>query len=114
MLLNDDVFEAIAGSTDSEHFAALYMTFLCEGSGKEAWMLTYDVLQMKNALMKAMTTLFELQVKRFGTKAPANSLNGKLFLGCWFKPQAIDCQMREVFLSLIRSTFQIRLQAELQ
>ena len=67
----------IAGSTDSEHFAALFMTYLCKGGqGKAAWMKTYTVSQMKGAMVEASKTVFEMQRKKLGSKAPANSLNG--------------------------------------
>ena len=36
-LMDDDAYANIAGSTDSEHFAALYMTYLTDGKGKESW-----------------------------------------------------------------------------
>lgn len=79
MLLDDDAYSNITGSTDSEHFAALYITYLCRGRGKEAWSATYSVQQMRDALIQAMVTIFELQVKKLGVMAPANSLNGKSY-----------------------------------
>ena len=75
--IDDDAFEAITGSTDSEHFAALYITYLCKGTGKQSWNSKYSIAQMKEALTRATTTLLELQRKMFGAEAPANSLNGE-------------------------------------
>ena len=68
----------IAGSTDSEHFAALFMTYLCKGGqGKAAWNNSYTGSQMKVAMVEASKTVFQMQRKKLGSKAPANSLNGK-------------------------------------
>ncbi len=75
MEIGDDEYANIQGSTDSEHFAALYMTYLAGGKGKEGWEAQYDVDSMSNALHKAMQTVIELQQKKYGDNAKANSLN---------------------------------------
>ncbi|MCJ1310456.1 hypothetical protein MMC25_004120 [Agyrium rufum] len=74
-LLDDDTYANIDGGTDSEHFAALYMTFLTGGSGKEAWERQYSVSEMRDALHKALGTVIETQKAILGDKAAANSLN---------------------------------------
>ena len=76
--LESDAYSNIAGSTDSEHFAALYMTYLSRKRGKIAWNETYRLENMRDALKQAATTIFELQRDHQGDKAPANSLNGTL------------------------------------
>ena len=74
-MLNADVHKAITGRTDSEHFAALYMTYLCgEKTPKKAWKLTYPVSQMRDALVKAMVEVMRLQQKVLGY-LPPNSMN---------------------------------------
>ena len=73
--LDDDVYGNISGSTDSEHFAALYMTYLTGGKGKTSWEEGYTVEQMKEALEKAVSTVIGLQKNRLGDSAEPNSLN---------------------------------------
>lgn len=73
--IGDDEYANIQGSTDSEHFAALYMTYLTEGKGKEGWEAQYDADSMSLALYKATRTVVELQQEKYGDNAKANSLN---------------------------------------
>ncbi|KZF20215.1 N-terminal nucleophile aminohydrolase [Xylona heveae TC161] len=68
-----DCFANIKGSTDSEHLAALYMTFLTDGQGKAAWERQYPLAKMKDALQKAIMLVLALQQKQFGP-AVAESL----------------------------------------
>jgi len=75
MEIGDDEYANIQGSTDSEHFAALYITYLTKGKGKEGWESQYDVDSMSSALYKAMQTVIEMQQKKYGDNAKANSLN---------------------------------------
>jgi len=75
MEIGDDEYANVQGSTDSEHFAALYVTYLTKGKGQEGWESQYDVDSMRNALYKAMQTVIELQQKKYGENAKANSLN---------------------------------------
>lgn len=75
MDIGDDEYANIQGSTDSEHLAALYMTCLTKGKGKEGWEAQYEVDSMSNALHKAMQTVIQLQQKKYGNNAKANSLN---------------------------------------
>lgn len=79
--LNSEAYAAIDGGTDSEHFAALYVTYLGQaaGFGKEgiskAWERTYTAPEMKAALIRALETLFEIQIAVLGENAPGNDLN---------------------------------------
>jgi glutamine amidotransferase len=73
--VDDDSYANISGSTDSEHFAALYITYLTEGKGKASWEKQYSVQQMRDAMRKAVGTVVQLQRKKLGDKAEPNSLN---------------------------------------
>ncbi|KAI9834524.1 MAG: hypothetical protein M1819_002900 [Sarea resinae] len=66
MLMDEDVFANIKGSTDSEHLAGLYMTYLTDGKGKAAWEEIYPTSKMQSALNKAVSTVIELQQKKLG------------------------------------------------
>lgn len=71
-------YENIHGGTDSEHLAALYMTYLTKGKGggPEAWEEQYPVTEMKEALQSAVKEVIGLQQKVLGVEnAEANSLN---------------------------------------
>lgn len=74
-LLDEDAYANISGSTDSEHFAALYMTYLTNGKGRAAWEEVHPVKQMRDAMRKAIGTVVKLQHERLGDKAQPNSLN---------------------------------------
>ena len=74
-LLDEDSYANIHGSTDSEHVAALYITYLTSGKGKESWEFQYTPEEMRDAMKKAIGTIVSLQKKRLGTKAQPNSLN---------------------------------------
>lgn len=94
-LMDDDVYANIAGSTDSEHFAALYMTYLTDGKGKESWEKQYTVHQMRDAMRKTIGTVVRLQRKKLGDKAEPNSLNlattdGSQLVAFRFRNHAIE------------------------
>jgi len=74
-LIDDDTYAHISGSTDSEHFAALYVSYLTNGKGKVSWETEYSVTQMRDAMRKAMGTVVKLQREKLGEKAQPNSLN---------------------------------------
>ena len=74
-LMDNDSYANIAGSTDSEHFAALYITYLTDGKGKSSWEKQYTVHQMRDAMRKAIGSVVQLQRSKLGEKAKANSLN---------------------------------------
>jgi glutamine amidotransferase len=92
-LMSADAYENIRGSTDTEHFAALYMSYLTFGSApptgtssatkpasesessNEAWEQTYTTAQMLAALQHAANTVIDLQHKALGADATPNDLN---------------------------------------
>lgn len=74
-LIDDDAYANIQGSTDSEHFAALYMTYLTAGQGKASWENQYPVHQMRDAIRRAVGSIVKLQREKLGEKAEPNSLN---------------------------------------
>jgi glutamine amidotransferase len=74
-LLDQDAFANIHGGTDSEHVAALYISILTKGQGKEAWEKETTPTEMKNALQTTVDTIIRLQKKKLGTKAIPNDLN---------------------------------------
>ncbi|KAJ6629926.1 nucleophile aminohydrolase [Mycena sp. CBHHK59/15] len=74
-LLDTHCYANILGSTDSEHLAALYMTILTKGRGKESWEEQYPVAEMLAALRNAFGKIIDLQHEILGPKAEPNSLN---------------------------------------
>jgi glutamine amidotransferase len=76
-LLDTDAYENVHGTTDSEHMAALYITYLTQstGGGEASWNRTYTVTEMMAALTKAFESMIELQKRIRGPAAEANSLN---------------------------------------
>ncbi|KAK5057642.1 hypothetical protein LTR84_011643 [Exophiala bonariae] len=77
-LLSKAAFEGVHGSTDSEHLAALYMTYLTGGGGGgiESWERQYSVQQMRDALLAAYRKVVQLQQAALGVdNVQANSLN---------------------------------------
>lgn len=80
--LDDDTYANIKGSTDSEHFAALYISYLTNGRGQASWEEEFSVEAMQAAMRKAVHTVVELQREKLGAKAEANSLNVCATDGC--------------------------------
>lgn len=74
-IIGNDEYNNIAGGTDSEHLAALYMTYLSNGEGKEGWERRYGVDEMYKALLRAMGSAIKLQEQILGSRAQPNSLN---------------------------------------
>ena len=77
-LMDNDAFEGVTGSTDSEHVAALYMTLLAKGAGhagKVAWEKEYTEEAMAAALILAVQKVLELQQKTKGRDMKPSSLN---------------------------------------
>lgn len=71
--IDDAAFANIKGTTDSEHLAALYITYLTKGQ-KDGFQKQYPVEEMKDAMAKAVRRVMELQHSILGDKAGANSL----------------------------------------
>jgi glutamine amidotransferase len=74
-LVSYDAYCNILGSTDSEHAAALYMTYLTEDGHKETWDDQYPLEAMLQSLVKTAVTIMKLQHQTLGHKARPNSLN---------------------------------------
>jgi glutamine amidotransferase len=79
--MHHDAHAAMGGRTDSEHFAALYMTHLAKhtkkpggGHGASAWEEGYTAPEMKAALIATLEDVFTLQQKLL-PELPGNSLN---------------------------------------
>ena len=76
--MHEDAFANMGGRTDSEHFAALYMTHLV-GPGAEdtpqKWERAYPVQQMRDALLSTTRDIFEIQKQVLKDQTPGNSLN---------------------------------------
>jgi len=94
-LMDDDAYANIAGSTDLEHVAALYITYLTEGKGKASWEKQYTVHQMRDAMRKIVGTVVQLQRKKFRDKAEPNSLNiattdGQQLVAFRFRNHAVE------------------------
>lgn len=94
-LMAYDAFENVKGSTDSEHAAGVYMTFLCGGldSTKDAWEKTYSIDEMTQALQKTVNSILQLQEKLLRKKRTPNSLNfcatdGEKMVTCRFRNHA--------------------------
>ena len=60
-LLDDDAYANIKGSTDSEHFAALYVSYLTNGRGTASWEEEFSVEEMNEAMGKALHSVVQLQ-----------------------------------------------------
>jgi glutamine amidotransferase len=87
--MSQEAYENIQGGTDTEHFAALLMSYLCPGvSAKpsipegedglaipEAWEKYHTVEEMKSALEKTIATIIHIQSQTLGPKAEPNDLN---------------------------------------
>lgn len=73
--LDKDAFANIHGSTDSEHVAAMFMTYLAGGEGKRAWENPSSPTQMEIALKNTVQMIIKLQENKLGSKAQPNDLN---------------------------------------
>ncbi|KAF1832275.1 N-terminal nucleophile aminohydrolase [Decorospora gaudefroyi] len=74
-LLSFDTYCNVLGSTDSEHAAALYMTNLTNGGGKETWEKPYPMKKMFEAMQKTVIQILQLQSSHLGESNTPNSLN---------------------------------------
>jgi len=85
-LMSTEAFEHIEGRTDTEYFAALYISYLTFGaeaspvstgpnSSNEKWERSYTTAEMLKALQHAANTVIDLQQKALGAKAEPNDLN---------------------------------------
>jgi glutamine amidotransferase len=74
-LLSFDAYCNVLGSTDSEHAAALYITNLTNGGGKESWEKAYPMKKMFEAMQKTVVQILKLQHDKLGDSNTPNSLN---------------------------------------
>lgn len=83
----------IKGGTDSEHMAALYVSYLTNFGDETSFEQEYSAEQMGTAMTAMVTTILELQATMLGTKAKPNSLNlcatdGVKMIACRFRNHA--------------------------
>lgn len=74
-LMSFDAYCNVFGSTDSEHAAAMYMTNLTNGAGKESWNKTYPLKAMFEAMRKTVIQILTLQSEKLGEANTPNSMN---------------------------------------
>ncbi|KAI9822653.1 MAG: hypothetical protein M1827_000372 [Pycnora praestabilis] len=95
LLMDDDCYGNIHGSTDSEHLAALYMTYLVNGKGAKGWEERYSTSTMETALRKTVAQIIKLQQDIMKADATPNSLNvattdGEQLLAYRFRNSAVQ------------------------
>lgn len=66
--MSDKAAANVLGSTDSEHLAGLYFTYLGDD-----WERTYDLQEMKRALEKAISTVIRFQKEELSHKDGTNA-----------------------------------------
>ncbi|KAJ8123326.1 hypothetical protein ONZ43_g697 [Nemania bipapillata] len=89
-LMAYDAYLNIRGTTDTEHLAALYVTFLTSYGSEASWQKEYTLKAMKSALVRTVTCVMEMQRKSLGSKATPNGLNlcatdGRKLVACRFR-----------------------------
>jgi len=107
--MSQEAYEHIEGGTDTEHFAALLMTFLCknvkstaeikQGEGEletpAAWEVIYGIDAMREALELTIAQVITIQKDISGSAAEPNDLNvaftnGKSLVACRFRNHATE------------------------
>ena len=74
--MSDAAFANVFGSTDSEHLAALYITYLTNSADQTSFEKEYSTSEMAEAMHKAVATVIDLQRTILGDKKrQPNSLN---------------------------------------
>jgi glutamine amidotransferase len=82
--------------TDSEHLAALYMSYLTSySSSPDSFEIVYPAARMADAMRDTITTVINLQLEILGSKAAPNSLNlcatdGTRLIACRFRNHATE------------------------
>jgi glutamine amidotransferase len=110
-VMSQEAYEHIQGGTDTEHLAALLMSYLCptqttttpnpysgkegEGAFPATWEEYHTPEQMKEALFKTIATIISIQTSVLGAKAQPNDLNvavtdGKSLVACRFRNHATE------------------------
>jgi len=108
--MTQEAYEHIQGGTDTEHFAALLISFLCPESqatatscGEEggaqptpaAWEEYYSASQIRDALEQTISTIITIQTSILGPKTQPNDLNiavtdGQTLVACRFRNHATE------------------------
>lgn len=70
LLMHEDAFAHMSGTTDSETVAAIYITNLCDGGSKANWYKSYPLKDMKIALEKTVQAIVDVRKKHGGDTAP--------------------------------------------
>jgi glutamine amidotransferase len=91
--MSTPAYLTIKGGTDSEHMAALYISFLTNFDDIASFEREYSAEQMATAMTAMITTILELQANVLGPKAQPNSLNlcttdGVKMVACRFRNHA--------------------------
>ncbi|KAI1455140.1 N-terminal nucleophile aminohydrolase [Annulohypoxylon moriforme] len=89
-LMSFDAYNNVRGTTDTEHAAALYMTFLTGYGDQSSWQRSFTANAMKIALVRTVITIMELQRNVLGKNATPNGLNlcvtdGRKLVACRFR-----------------------------
>lgn len=66
--MSDAAFANVFGSTDSEHLAALYMTYLTNSADESSFQKEFSVREMAAAMHNAVATVINLQRTMIGDK----------------------------------------------
>ncbi|GBE85231.1 N-terminal nucleophile aminohydrolase [Sparassis latifolia] len=72
--ISDEALQLVRGTTDSEHLAALFFTYLEEKKGATAWGTSHTLEDVKHTLEKAISKVLEIQ-KQVVAQPDASSLN---------------------------------------
>ncbi|PVH70515.1 N-terminal nucleophile aminohydrolase [Cadophora sp. DSE1049] len=100
--MTQEAFEHIQGGTDTEHFAALLVSFLCAPGDAEkphsendiavplSWEEYHSTAEIQKALQKTISTILDIQYDLLGTAAQPNDLNiaitdGRSLVACRFR-----------------------------
>ncbi|KAF7799392.1 hypothetical protein EIP86_010624 [Pleurotus ostreatoroseus] len=74
--VSDEAHNLVKGTTDSEHLAALFFTFMEEKQGAQAWERSHPLEEVKLALEKAVAKIIQIQRRALHPAQPdASSLN---------------------------------------
>ncbi|KUJ07296.1 N-terminal nucleophile aminohydrolase, partial [Mollisia scopiformis] len=99
--MTQEAYEHIEGGTDTEHIAALLMSYLCPDEPDlkqaqptaddekipKAWGLYHTPTEIQSALERTISTIIKIQQENFGQAAEPNDLNiavtdGRSFVAC--------------------------------
>jgi glutamine amidotransferase len=110
--MSQEAYEHIQGGTDTEHFAALLMSFLCPGTSSKTtadpyreeeaesslpaeWEKYHSVEEMRDALQETISAIINIQKVYLGGKSQPNDLNiavtdGLSLVACRFRNHATE------------------------